>query len=98
MLRISINPTGEPAATMHLEGQIAGAWTAELERACREFLHERDTVILDLADVTMIDREGVALLTELTRCGIGLANCSPFQEEQLRLAAIQDQDITSSIP
>ena len=81
---------------MHLEGQIAGAWTEELEKACREVLDEGSSITLDLADVTMIDRKGITLLTELGCQGVELARCSPFQEEQLRLAAIPHQDITSS--
>lgn len=95
MLRISITRTALPSATLHLEGQIAGAWTTELERACREVLLEAPNVTLDLADVTMIDREGIALLMKLTSKGVELANCSPFQEEQIRLAAIPNRDITS---
>jgi ABC-type transporter Mla MlaB component len=98
MLRISISHTEKHSAIMHLEGQIVGAWIVELERACREVLQEGAGVTLDLGDVTMIDREGIALLIELTGCGVKLARCSPFQEEQLRLAAIPRRDITAVIP
>lgn len=86
MLRISIHEPAGDAASLRLEGQIAGAWTAELDKVCARLLAEGRRLTLDLADVTLIDRAGLALLAALVHHGVELARCSPFQEEQLRLA------------
>ena len=86
MLRISIHEPAGQAAALRLEGQITGAWTAELDRVCVRLLAEGCRLTLDLADVTLIDRPGVALLAALVRRGVALARCSPFQHEQIRLA------------
>jgi ABC-type transporter Mla MlaB component len=87
MLRISVIETTEIAATLHLEGQVAGLWTAELSDTCERLLTKHSRLTLDLGDVSLIDRPGLALLTELSRRSVALVCCSPFQEEQLRQAA-----------
>jgi ABC-type transporter Mla MlaB component len=98
MLRISIHEPAGQAASLQLEGQIAGAWTAELDQVCARLLAEGRRLTLDLADVTLIDRPGVALLAALVRRGVALARCSPFQQEQLRLAATPHGGTLPSLP
>lgn len=87
MLRISIHEPAGQAAALRLEGQIAGAWTAELDRVCARLLAEGRRLTLDLADVTFIDRLGLTLLASLSHRGVALLRCSPFQKEQLRMAS-----------
>lgn len=87
MLRISISQTSGHAATLHLEGQVVGAWTTELDATCGRMLADGRTLTLDLGEVSLIDRAGIALLASLALRGVELIHCSPFQEEQLRLAA-----------
>ncbi len=98
MLRISVIESAEHAATLHLEGQVAGLWTAELGDLCERLLAERRRVTLDLADVSLIDRPGLALLAALSRRSVTLVRCSPFQEEQLRQAAATAPKITTTLP
>jgi ABC-type transporter Mla MlaB component len=98
MLRISITQTAGHAAALHLEGQIAGAWTTELDHTCAQLLADALAVTLDLGDVTLIDRAGVALLASLALRGVELVRCSPFQEEQLRLAAAPLRDTNHCHP
>jgi ABC-type transporter Mla MlaB component len=98
MLRISIHQPAGPAAALRLEGQIAGPWTAELDRVCARLLAEGRRLTLDLADVTLIDRAGVALLAALVRRGVALARYSPFQQEQLRRAATPPGETLPSLP
>jgi ABC-type transporter Mla MlaB component len=97
MLRISIHEPAEHAASLHLEGQIAGAWTAELDKVCARLLAEGRRLTLDLADVTLIDRPGITLLAALVRGGVELVRCSPFQHEQLRLATTRPAEAPPSI-
>ena len=89
MLRISINESEGNVVTLRLEGQIVRAWTSELSGACEWMLTAGRTVTLDLGDVSLIDRPGLALLTSFSQRGVALQRCSPFQEAQLRLASSQ---------
>jgi ABC-type transporter Mla MlaB component len=98
MLRVSLIESAENAATLHLEGQVAGPWTAELGDTCERLLAERRRLTLDLGDVSLIDRPGLALLASLSHRSVKLVRCSPFQEEQLRLAIAAHHDTTTALP
>lgn len=98
MLRISVIESAESAVTLHLEGQVVGPWTAELGDTCERLLAERRRLTLDLGDVSLIDRPGLALLAELSRRSVALVRCSPFQVEQLRQAAATDPETTANLP
>jgi anti-anti-sigma regulatory factor len=91
MLRISTNESEGNVVTLRLEGQIVGAWISELDKACERMLAAGHKVILDLGDVSLIDRRGLTLLASLSR-QVALVRCSPFQEEQLRLASLSQSD------
>jgi anti-anti-sigma regulatory factor len=92
MLRISINESEGNAATLRLEGQIVGAWTSELGKACERLLAAGRKVTLDLSDVSFIDRPGLTLLASFSQREVALVRCSPFQQEQLRLASSPQHD------
>ena len=96
MLRISAIESPNNAATLRLEGQLAGAWIAELAAMCERLLAAHHEVTLDLADVSFIDRQGLALLAALSRRSVALVRCSPFQKEQIRQAA--PPNITTTHP
>jgi ABC-type transporter Mla MlaB component len=97
MLRISIIESVENATTLHLEGQVAGLWTAELGDACERLLTARRRLTLDLGDVSLIDRPGLTLLAALSRRSVTLARCSPFQEEQLRQTAATNHEPSTTL-
>jgi anti-anti-sigma regulatory factor len=84
MLRISIQETPGNIATLHLEGHLAGAWIAELSETCERILIEGKRLVLDLQNVSLIDRPGFDLLAALSHRAVSLVGCSPFQAEQLR--------------
>ena len=94
MLRISINESEGNVVTLRLEGQIVGAWISELDEACERMLAAGRKLILDLGDVSLIDRPGLTLLASLSRAAVAFVRCSPFQEEQLRLASLSQPDKT----
>jgi ABC-type transporter Mla MlaB component len=84
MLRIS--EMGQPGEGMalRLEGELIGPWVIEVRKACEPFLSNGGGLTLDLADVLLVDRAGIALLKEFKRVQVGLVNCSPFLTEQLK--------------
>ena len=98
MLRISAIESADNGTTLRLEGQLAGPWIEELDRACEHVLVTHRRLTLDLGDVSLIERPGLALLASLSRRSVALVRCSPFQVEQLRQAAAAHHQITTTIP
>lgn len=83
MLKIS-ESSESGQATLQLAGRLAGEWVHELKTACEGARAEHRRVLLDLSDVTFVDRVGAVLIRDLQRQGISLINCSPFVTEQLK--------------
>jgi hypothetical protein len=66
-----------------LSGRIEAEDVSELRRLfALEESHQR--VILDLEDVTLVDRDGVAFLAHCEGEGIGLENCPAYVREWLQ--------------
>ena len=96
MLKISGTATTEEQPVfLRLEGQVRGPWVEELRRACDQVFgkngHRRNRLVLDLAEVSFIDADGVTLFRELTARRVLVTNCSPFVAEQLKEVADVDQ-------
>ena len=71
MLRIAITDSpGEQRWS--LQGQLVGQWAAELKSTWRAAHHAGDTrgCIVELIEVTSIDRSGEAVLAELMSQGV----------------------------
>ena len=73
MLKITIDNTID-AATLKLEGRLAGPWVGELERSWRAVKDDsRDKpVMVDLCEVTFVDAEGRKLLSWMYEQGARL--------------------------
>jgi anti-anti-sigma regulatory factor len=84
MLKISGGASPNGKVTLRLEGQVSGPWVEELRRSCERALATGSRLILDLADVSFIDRDGVALCSRLQRHQVTFLHCSPFVTEQLK--------------
>jgi anti-anti-sigma regulatory factor len=90
MLRITRQVGGSRGGIhLRLDGQVSGPWVEELRRACDEVLSQSrgDALVLDLANVSFVDAEGLALFRALAARESRLANCSPFVREQLKETA-----------
>lgn len=94
MLRISTTESPDQSTTLRVEGQLTGAWIAELREACDRILARGQRLTLDLGDVSLIDRAGCELLASFSDRSVAFIHCSPFQEEQLRQAAAARHDTT----
>jgi anti-anti-sigma regulatory factor len=84
MLKISGGASPSGKVTLRLEGQVSGPWVDELRRSCEQALATGNRLILDLTDVSFIDRDGVALCSRLQRHQVTFLHCSPFVTEQLK--------------
>ena len=77
MLRIT--PTRVAGVdTLKVEGRLAGQWVEELSRAAAAASAGAPRVVLDLAQVTFVDADGITLLRALRDDGVALADCSSF--------------------
>jgi anti-anti-sigma regulatory factor len=86
MLRITVIKSAATSKKLKLEGRIAGDAVDELRRLCEGLLagngHLR--LILDLADVSFIDHEGIELFRSLRNRNVLLTEYSPFLAELLK--------------
>ncbi len=83
-MKISQAVEANHSVTLKLEGRVVGPWVGELRQVCETVLIEGRSLILDLADVTFADANGVSTLSSLKPRGVTLTNCSPFVQEQLK--------------
>jgi anti-anti-sigma regulatory factor len=68
--------------TVRATGRLAGPWVAEFEKALS--VSGPDTpILIDLTDVSFVDRKGIALLRRLRRRGLVNLRCSAFVAEQI---------------
>ena len=84
MMRISVVRSSGQTVTLRVEGEIKGRWVEELRRVSEEFLSRQTGLILDLAGVTLIDEDGIALFAVLKDRHVIFSNPTMFIEEQLR--------------
>lgn len=73
MLRITTDMT-EGAATLILEGRLAGIWVTELERCWHAVRATRpgQSICIDMRDLTFVDAAGKQLLADMHECGADL--------------------------
>jgi anti-anti-sigma regulatory factor len=80
---------------LRLEGQVTGPWVEELRRVCTEVLgnneHGKGHLVIDLAGVSFLDADGIALFRELAARRVLFTTCSTFIAEQLRGVADVDR-------
>jgi ABC-type transporter Mla MlaB component len=83
MMRISVVQSSSQAVTLRLEGEVKGGWVAELRQSCEGVLSEGAELALDLAGVSFINQDGIALFHTLKDRNVILKNASPFVAELL---------------
>ncbi len=84
MLKIVHTYPSPDSVVLRLEGRLVGPWVPELRRIADEALASGMHLALDCADLIFIDREGVALVQELTARHVRLLSSSVFVGEMLR--------------
>jgi hypothetical protein len=69
-----------------LQGHLAGQWAAELKSAWREARHVGDArrCIVELTEVTSIDRNGEAVLAEMMSQGVEFIASDVYTKHLLR--------------
>lgn len=78
------------SVVLRLEGKVCGQWVDELRSLLSEILQKPATrLVLDLAEVSFIDADGLALFRELSSRHVRMNNCSLFVKHQLK--ALEDK-------
>ena len=78
MLRIQREANGEVVLT--ISGQLHGDNLTELKKLIESDETDR-RIVLDLRELTLVDREAVGFLRECDSDGIKLQNCAPYISE-----------------
>lgn len=79
MLRISVVDASCESVRLRVEGRLTGQSVEELRQCCDlHFPGPGVPLMLDLADVSFADAEGIALLRSLRRDNVTLLHPSPF--------------------
>ncbi len=76
MLRIT--QVREDGDTIHLkvEGRVIGNSVSELDHTCKDCLSRNRRIILDMSDVTYIDRQGVDALKRILGNNVQLTDAT----------------------
>lgn len=79
MLRIMITE-GPTEQRWILQGRLVTPWVAEFEKSWKESRSRRDgrKCVVDLSDVTLIDKHGEKLLKTMRRAGAELIACGVY--------------------
>ena len=85
MLKITITDSHDKQ-TWSLQGQLVGQWAAELKSTWREERHAGDTrrCIVELTELTSIDRKGEAVLAEIMSQGAEFIASDVYSKHLLR--------------
>ena len=83
MLRISATEAAGGTVMLQLDGQITGEWVKLLKATCEARLKENAHVIIDMKNVSFVDRDGFVLLRSLADRRVELLNILPFIAEQI---------------
>jgi anti-anti-sigma regulatory factor len=84
MLRLTRTTQLPHEVVLVVEGQIVAEWVGLLEAECLELLGTDRKLLLDLADVSYLDRRAVRLLRELAARSVTLINCPPLVDELVK--------------
>jgi anti-anti-sigma factor len=84
VLRIIQATDADGAVLLRLEGQVRGRWLDELRQLVSAIRQTPVRLVLDLAEVSFVDADGLALLHDLSSAQVVLRNCSLFVTQQLK--------------
>ena len=85
MLRITVVDSSNWVVWLRVEGRLTGRSVEELRRSCDlHALGEGRSLIIDVADLSFADADGIDLLKNLRSQNVALLNLVPFLALQVR--------------
>ena len=65
MVRITTMAEDAQNVRLKVEGRVVGECVSELDHSCTGFLAQKKRIVLDLSDVSFIDRQGIDVLKKV---------------------------------
>jgi anti-anti-sigma regulatory factor len=84
VLRLTQTSHGTGDIVLVVEGRIVSDWAGVLEQECLKLLDRGSHVVLDIGQVSYLDRRGVRVLRELLQKRLTIQNGTPLVEELLQ--------------
>lgn len=84
MLKITRAVLSQQEITLRLDGRVAGQWAELLRDSAESVLDEGLTLNVDLANISFIDCEGIAVIRKLIERGAHHLNPPLFVAEQIK--------------
>jgi len=77
----------EESVALQLDGKVSGRWIELLREICDVQLKKFARIMIDLKNVSFVDRDGITLLKSLANRQVEIRNALPFIAEQIRNSA-----------
>jgi hypothetical protein len=84
------NPAG--SLILALEGSVSAEALPEIDRVIRDSEHSRRRVVLDLGEVTLMDRVTVRFIAGLLQRGIEVVNCPLYLKHWISRETIHEPE------
>lgn len=84
------NPAG--SLTVALEGNVNADALPEIDRLIRDGEHHQRRVVLDLGDVTLMDRVAVRFIARQLKRGIEMVNCPLYLKHWISRETIHEPE------
>jgi ABC-type transporter Mla MlaB component len=84
MLKITRAVLSEKEVTLQLDGRVTGQWVELLKDTAESVLRDGISLNVDLANISFIDCEGIALIRNLIQRGVRHLNPPLFVADQLK--------------
>ena len=78
MFSITLLPSPSGPKTLALAGTIGADSVDKIDRLIRDVSQARDPVVLDMGEVTLMDRVAARFLARQQRRGVALVNCPGY--------------------
>ncbi len=78
MFTITVLPNPSGTRTLALSGSVGADSVAEIDRLIRDVRHARSQVVLDMGEVTLMDRAAVRFFARQQKRGVAIVNCPGY--------------------
>ena len=78
MIRIEAKSESQDAVTLLLGGKMSGSALGELRREIDHALSQRKRVVIDLGEITLVDKQSVEFLAQQATERVEFINCPPY--------------------
>ena len=78
MFTITVLPNPSGSRTLALAGSVGADSVPEIDRLIRDVRQERSQVVVDMGEVTLMDRAAVRFFARQQRRGVALVNCPGY--------------------